>query len=115
MAFLAPADYPQIVEGKTSVQYIKYSKGNEEAEMEFIKIPDVFVKHPHLIHESVVQIFFLNKLIHTGFLNQFCLEPRGGTNPDGFDAGKYVVLKYLCSVRANPAGIYYLFESETQT
>lgn len=115
LAFLAPADYPQIVEGKPSIQYIKYSKGNEEAEMEFIKIPDVYVKYPHLIHESTVQIFFLNKLTHQGFLNQFALEERGGTNPDGNNAGKYIVLKYLCSVRANPSGIYYLFESDTQT
>jgi hypothetical protein len=113
-----PNNYGMLVLDERCIQLYKrakYSKGNEEAEMEFIKIPDVYVKYPHLISESVVQVFFLNKLVHTGFLNQFCLEERGITNPDGNNAGKYVVLKYLCSVRANPAGIYYLMESDTQT
>jgi hypothetical protein len=69
MAFLAPYDY---YASTKSVQYISFSKvENGIGKPEEISLPDIYNKYPHLIHESTVQIFFLNKLIHTGFLNQF--------------------------------------------
>lgn len=123
LAFLAPYDYPQTANGKQSIHYISFSKvqgGDGTPENpgkgipEEITLPDVFAKHPHLIHESTVQIFFLNKLIHHGFLNQFDLEGRGGTNPDGNNNSKYIVLKFLNQIRANPSGIYYLMHSGSQ-
>lgn len=122
LAFLAPADFPQMSEdnGMPSLFYNNYAvtKINDEGKIEgdFVKVPlpDIFTKHPHLIHESTVQVFFLKKMIHHGFLNQFHLEAENQTNPDGNNIGKTLYLKYLCQTRANPSGIYYLFTSKTQ-
>ncbi|CAG8750423.1 6563_t:CDS:2, partial [Racocetra persica] len=108
LAFLAPKDYYL----NRSAQYLAFSKqkeNNAEPDKpktgipEEIALPEIFNQYPHLIHESTVQIFHLNKLIHTGFLNQFWLEEKGGgVNPDGRPLPKYVVLKFLNQVRANP-------------
>jgi hypothetical protein len=117
---LAPRDYY----ATKSAQYIAFSKQKENTFdpekpktgiPEEIALPEIFNQYPHLIHESTVQIFHLNKLIHTGFLNQFWLaEEGGGVNPDGRPLPKYVVLKFLNQVRANPSGTYYLMSSKTQ-
>jgi hypothetical protein len=120
LAFLAPHDYPQTENGQPSLFYENYAitKTNDERKVEGdfvpVPLPDVFVKCPHLISESTVQVFFLNKLIHQGFLNQFDLRIENQTNPDGNNAGKTLWLKYLCQISANPSGIYYLFTSKSQ-
>jgi len=68
MAFLAPYDYY----ANKSVQYISFSKvSGNQGKPEEIALPNIYNQYPHLIHESTVQLFFLNKLVHTGFLNQF--------------------------------------------
>jgi len=118
LAFIAPADYPQTdEEGQPSLFYENYAitkNGGKEGDFVKLSLPNVFVKYPHLISESVVQVFFLNKMIHHGFLNQFHLEVENQTNPDGNNIGKTLYLKYLCQISANPSGIYYLFTSKSQ-
>jgi len=125
LAFLAPAKKGN-VKGyfdNKSIQYVSFSKvqGGDgtpenpgEGIQEEIALPKEFSEHPHLIHESTVQIFFLNKMIHHGFLNQFLLELKQDTNPEGRPTNKRIVLKFLNQVRANPSGIYYLMDSHTQ-
>ena len=127
MAFLAPAGIEE-GDGKgyfdnESIQYVSFSKvqgGDGRPEnpgqgiQEEITLPNEFVEYPHLIHESTVQIFFLNKMIHHGFLNQFYLEVKEDTNPEGRPTNKRIVLKFLNQIRANPSGIYYLMHSNTQ-
>lgn len=111
LAFLAPDNYY----ASKSVQYVSFSKlDGDKGKHEEISLPNIYNQYPHLIHESTVQIFFLNKLIHTGFLNQFLLEEKGGINPDGRSTGKYIVLKFLNQIRANPSGIYYFMSSKSQ-
>jgi len=118
LAFLCPSDYYD----DNSVLYRKFSKSkpNGEGDYQEIALPkdgrgnNLFSKHPHLMRHCSVQVFFLNKLIHQGFLNQFQLREETQTNPDGFATGTNYYLQYLLQIKANPSGIYYYFKSDSQ-
>lgn len=120
LAFITPDDYYD----DKNVLYRKFSKSksNGQGDYQEISLPsddrgeNWFNKFPHLVYgpHCVVQIFFLNKLIHTGFLNQFQIREEVKTNSDSLLTRRKFYIQYLVQQKANPAGIYYYFKSGAQ-